>query len=53
MIELGIDGHWIRGRIIWTAQGIRNTLVAGLELAESGVIATLLGADEPRVALAS
>jgi hypothetical protein len=53
MIELGIDGHWTRGRVIWSANGIRNAVIAGIELAETGVITTLLGAREPQVALAS
>jgi hypothetical protein len=53
MIELGIDGHWTRGRVIWSGQGIHNAVIAGIELTEPGAVINLLSAQEPRVALAS
>jgi hypothetical protein len=33
LIELTIDGHWSRGRILWSRQGIRNTVIAYVEVA--------------------
>jgi hypothetical protein len=33
-VELGIDGDWSRCRVVWSAEGIDNTTVAGIEFVE-------------------
>jgi hypothetical protein len=32
IIEVGVDGHWTPGRVIWTRRGLRDAIVAHVEL---------------------
>jgi hypothetical protein len=34
MIEIGFGGAWTRARVIWSARGIGDVLIAGVELTE-------------------
>ena len=52
MVEVGIEGQWIRGRIVWSAEGVLGSVIAGVELAEAPVLPALLGPPGGPIALA-
>ena len=51
LIEIGVDGRWGRARIVWSREGVRDAVIAGIELADTGIIDSLRAAKQ--VALAS
>jgi hypothetical protein len=55
LIEVAIHGRWSRGRVIWSRAGIRDAVIASVELAETrpDISWPLPGIDEPAAVLAS
>ena len=51
LIELGVEGEWIRSRIIWSCQGVRNAVIAAIEPTDPGLIDTLRIARHQQVEL--
>ena len=34
IVEIGVDGRWGRERVIWSRQGIRDVIIAAIELTD-------------------
>ena len=34
IVEIGVDGRWGRGRVLWSRQGIRDVIIAAIELTD-------------------
>jgi hypothetical protein len=50
LVELGVDGQWGRGRIIWSRPGLRDAVIAAIEVTDPAIIQALRTTHHPQVA---
>jgi hypothetical protein len=36
IIEVAVDGCWSRGRVLWSRAGVRNALIASVQVSRDG-----------------
>jgi hypothetical protein len=36
IIEVAVDGSWTRGRVLWSRAGVRNALIASVQVSRDG-----------------